>query len=226
MSDKDFVSHWGVVLPIPLKPILGLWSISLHSLSWEFLIASPSCWRKLCATQHLQQRTLPSLPRFWEPFTCREFYCILKNLSPLYLNCCTPKLNRTVWGTFSNSTRLTLSWHVGQHCVYMSEGQALQQTYHIWSALAAVWDLGKAGHISLPQAYDLLAQQNSICLINLDSFVGVTVLYSAAMFKDIFGVLGTRWLSVKVKKASLHLNPFSSTNVYVGHCKETKPVFY
>lgn len=82
MSDKDFVSHWGVVLPIPLKPILGLWSISLHSLSCEFLIASPSCWRKLCATQHLQQRTLPSLPRFWEPFTCREFYCILKNLSP------------------------------------------------------------------------------------------------------------------------------------------------
>lgn len=61
-----------------------------------------------------------------------------------------------------------------------------------WQQCEILEKLGTSLYLRHTTCTAMLAQQNSICLINLDSFVGVTVLYSAAMSKDIFGVLGTR----------------------------------
>lgn len=65
-----------------------------------------------------------------------------------------------------------------------------------WSALAAQCEILEKLDIS-PQPWHptctaMLNQQSSLCLINLDSSVGITVLYSEDTFQDIFGILGTK----------------------------------
>lgn len=65
-----------------------------------------------------------------------------------------------------------------------------------WSALAAQCEILEKLDIP-PQPWHptctaMLNQQSSLCLINLDSSVGITVLYSEDTFQDIFGILGTK----------------------------------
>lgn len=71
-----------------------------------------------------------------------------------------------------------------------------QPDHNTWPALAAQCEilekLGTSLHLRQSTCTAAFAQQSSICLINLDSFVGVAVLYSAEMFQDISGALGTK----------------------------------
>lgn len=153
VSDKDFVCHWGVVLPIPLKPILGLWSISLHSqlgISYSF---SQLLKKTVC-------HSTPSTNNFaFSPKILGTFYLHRVLLYPQKL---VPPLSELVHtqtkqdclGHFFKfheaHTELT-SWTT--LCAHVWGGaSSATNISHMVCLGSTVWDLGKAGHISLPQA--------------------------------------------------------------------------
>lgn len=103
----------------------------------------------------------------------------------------------------------------------------LKQSYHnTRSASAAQCEiLGTSLHPRHPTCTATLAQQSSICLINLDSFVGVTVLYSAETFQVIWCFRHKMTLS-RWKKKSFPALESSFFNKYLcGTLQRNKPHF-
>lgn len=150
-----------------------------------------------------------------------------------------PELNRSFCGTLIPRGPDWANISDNVVCAHVQEGARriksrvsdLKQPYPCtWSALAAQCEiLDTSLQPWHPTCTAMLTQKSSLWLINLDSSVGITVLYSADTFQEISGVLGTKWLcqgEKKKKSTSLPRNPFSSTNIYVRHCKGTKPTFY
>lgn len=83
-------------------------------------------------------------------------------------------------------------------CTHVQEGARQIENSFTCSALAAQCEILEKLDTS-PQPWHptctaMLTQQSSLCLINLDSSVRITVLYSADTFQDISGVLGTKCL--------------------------------
>lgn len=210
-EQKDYVSYGGVILPAPLKPILGSRSVSLDLLGWKFLQLLPTTEEN---SKQFNSFWKYPLTRLWGVLSCAEFYCILKKLPPCYFDWCT--LNQTgvfaalfqiPWGPdWANILDNVVCTHVQEGARQIkSTVSDLKQPYpYTWSALTAQCEILEKLDTSLqpwhPTCTTMLTQQSSLCLINLDSSVGITVWYSADTFQDISGVLGTKWLCQGGKK--------------------------
>lgn len=118
-------------------------------------------------------------------------------------------------------------------CTHVQEGARqikstvsdLKQPYpYTWSALTAQCEILEKLDTSLqpwhPTCTTMLTQQSSLCLINLDSSVGITVWYSADTFQDISGVLGTKWLCQGGEKKKKHF-PASESSFFNKYLCET-----
>lgn len=142
-----------------------------------------------------------------------------------------PELNRSVCGTLIPRGPDRANIWDNVVCAHVQEGARriksrvsdLKQPYPCtWSALAAQCEiLDTSLQPWHPTCTAMLTQKSSLWLINLDSSVGITVLYSADTFQEISGVLGTKRLCQGEKKKKKKHFPASESFFFNKHLCET-----